>query len=78
MLQKISTFKIAAFAHATKASLGNSNMALKRLLSLSIKPASSRTSLFLLNTRERLSDIRMGIRDWRSIARFLAPPVRGY
>ncbi|HET8903213.1 MAG TPA: hypothetical protein VFN16_04395 [Saccharospirillum sp.] len=53
-------------------------MALKRFFSLSIKPAPGRPSLFLLNTRELASAIRVGIRDWRSIARFLAPPVCGH
>ncbi|MEX1215944.1 hypothetical protein, partial [Saccharospirillum sp.] len=76
-LQTLGTFIVAATARATKATLCKCYTAQQHPFCLSMYPAPGRHSPFLLNVRDHLLAIRIGIHDWRNIARFLAPPTRG-
>lgn len=73
-----STLSLVAIARVIAGALCTLTLARIRPLSFRLQSATGHPSLFPLSMRHPAPIIRAGIRDGRSIARFLAPPVSGY
>lgn len=73
-----STLPITATAGVIAGALCTLSLAPLRSLSFQLQSATGHPSLFPLSMRHPTAITNAGIRDGRSIARFLAPPVSGY